>query len=133
MWAQASASVAASDPSTAAQPSGPSDLNTLGVTAARRGQFELGVDYLRKALQANPGDALLRKNLSGILTDWASQREQAGDVERAEQLLLEAIAHDGDNSAALARLGDLCYFKRSDFTQAIEYWKRAYGKLPTAE
>ncbi len=132
---------AGTDPSTGASPPVPSgsrpltstDLNNLGVTAAQEGQFDDGVGYLRQALQLNPADTAVHKNLSGMLTDWAARVEQAGDVTRAEQLLQEAVQHDPENGRAFVQLGDLAYFKRSDFSQALAYWKRANGKLPSSE
>jgi tetratricopeptide (TPR) repeat protein len=110
-----------------------SDLNRLGVEAAREGRFEAGVAYLRQALQAEPGDVVLRRNLSGVLTDWALLLERDGQLPRAEALLKEAAALDSANARALVRLGDLAYFKRSEFSAALDYWKRAYGRLPASD
>jgi len=110
-----------------------SELNTQGVRAAQQGQWELGVGYLRRAVKVNPRDVLLRQNLSGILTDWAIQLERSGDAAQAERLLLEAVTDDPDNGVAFVRLGDLAYFRRSDFSGAIASWKRANGKLSPAE
>jgi tetratricopeptide (TPR) repeat protein len=134
VWSlHARALAATTDPSTGGQIPSATDLNNQGVTAAQAGQFEAGVDYLRQALKANPQDDVVRKNLSGVLTDWASRLERTGHVDRAEQLLLEAIEHEPGNGKAFVLLGDLSYFKRSDFAQAVAYWKRAHGTLPTAE
>ena len=110
-----------------------SELNNQGVHAAQQGQWELGVGYLRRAVQVNPRDDLLRKNLSGVLTDWAIQLARSGDAAQAERLLLEAVTDDPDNGTAFVRLGDLAYFRRSDFSGAIASWKRANGKLSPAE
>lgn len=110
-----------------------SELNNQGVQAAQEGKWELGVGYLRRAVKVNPDDALLRKNLSGVLTDWAIQLERSGDAAAAEPLLLEAVTYDPDNGTALVRLGDLAYFRRSDFAGAVAYWKRANGNVAPAE
>ena len=110
-----------------------SDLNNRGVAAAQAGQWAEAVEQLRRAVKVNPDAMLLRKNLSGILTDWAAQLEQGGDGARAEPLLLEAVTYDSGNGAAYVRLGDLAYFQRSDFNAAISYWKQANGKIADAE
>ena len=109
------------------------ELNNLGVRAAQEGKFEAGVRYLREAVKQNPQDDAARKNLSGILTSWAFHLEQAGEIDTAEQLLLEAVDRQPDNGTAYVLLGDMAYFKQSDFTHAITYWKRAYSHLSSAE
>lgn len=133
-WRPSAASSAAVDtPPAGAQGPTASELNNQGVAAAQEGRFEVGVDDLRQSLRANPQDPLVRKNLSGILTDWAIHLEQAGLMDQAEPRLQEAIRHDPDNGRAYVLLGDLAYFQRSNFAQAIEFWKRANGKLPDAK
>lgn len=135
LWACAPAAFsAAADPAAAAPaPDRANDLNNRGVAAAQAGQFEAGAAALRQALRANPSDQLVRRNLSGILTDWARQLDREGRTDQAEPLLREAVEHDPSNTSALVFLGDLAYFHRSDFTQAVGYWKQAYGQLPSAE
>lgn len=123
--------VSADDPAGNAQLA--SDLNNIGVAAAQEGRWADAVEHLRRAVKVNPDAELLRKNLSGILTDWAAQLEQAGDAANAEPLLLEAVTYDPDNGFAYVRLGDLAYFRRSDFSGAISCWKRANGKISAAE
>ena len=110
-----------------------SELNNQGVRAAQDGKWEQAVELLRRAVTVNPDDAQLRKNLSGILTDWASQLEKTDQAVRAEPLLMEAVTRDPDNGLALVRLGDLAYFNRSNFADAIAYWKRANGKIAPVE
>ena len=109
------------------------DLNTVAITEAQAGRWSEAVDHLRRAVKINSSSMLLRKNLSGILTDWAFQLEQTGDASHVEPLLLEAVTYDSDNALAYVRLGDLAYFRRSDFTAAIGYWKRANGKISAVE
>lgn len=109
------------------------DLNNRGVTEAKAGRFEAGAALLRQALQADPGDSLVRQNLSGVLTDWAGQLYQQGRLADAERLLQEAVGYQPDNGKALWALGDLAYFGRSDFDRAILFWKRASGAVPDDE
>jgi len=110
----------------------PADLNNLGVTEAQAGRFEQGVGYLQQALQLDPSDRLLRRNLSGMLTDWADQLVQQGRVDRAEAALKEAVRLNPENGTALVRLGDLAYQHRSQFEEAVAFWKRAHGHIPDA-
>ena len=109
------------------------ELNNQGVRAAQDGQFATGVDYLRRAVTADPNDPLLRTNLSGVLTEWAGRLEHTGEVDQAERLLQEALQHEPANGRAFALLGDIAYFRRSDFAKAVDYWKRAYATLPAEE
>ena len=106
------------------------ELNNLGVSECQAGRFETGVGYLRQAIGLNPADPQIRANLSNILTDWASQLSGGGQMLQAEPLLAEAIRYEPDNGRALVALGDLAYFTRSEFEQAIGYWTRANGKVP---
>ena len=118
----------------AASPSAtPTDLNNRGVKEAQAGHLDVGVDYVRQAVKAAPQDAQFRSNLCAMLTDWAVQVERRGEVDRAQALLEEAIEYGRDNGRAYVQLGDLLYFRRSQFSDAVQYWKQAYGKIPAAE
>jgi tetratricopeptide (TPR) repeat protein len=108
-------------------------LNNQGVEAARQGRWEEGVDLVRRAVTANPDDGTARKNLSGMLLDWSFALERSGDLARAESVLLEAVAHDPKLGAAYVRLGDLAFFRRSAFSDAIRYWKQAGGNVSPSE
>jgi len=110
----------------------PTDLNNRGITEAQAGRFEQGAGYLREALQRDPSDRLIRRNLSGILTDWAGQLIQQNEASRAEPLLEEAVELNGENGLALVRLGDLAYQARSQFERAVTLWTRAHGHIPDA-
>jgi tetratricopeptide (TPR) repeat protein len=110
-----------------------SRLNNQGVEAARQGRWQEGVDFVRRAVKVNPDDGLARRNLSAMLVDWSYLLERSGNFEQAESALLEAATHDPKNGAAYVRLGDLAFFRRSAFSDAIRYWKQASGKVPPAE
>jgi tetratricopeptide (TPR) repeat protein len=105
-------------------------LNTRGVQAAQAGQFEAGVEYLREALARQPDDARIQTNLAGVLTDWAAALEREGRVDRALAALEEAERLDPASGLAAARLGDLLYFRRSAFDQALAAWRRALPRVP---
>ncbi|MBI3011181.1 MAG: tetratricopeptide repeat protein [Candidatus Omnitrophica bacterium] len=107
------------------------ELNNRGVQEARAGRFEQGVVMLRQALSLAPNDPKIRSNLSGMLTDWATQLEQGGKADQAMTALKEALEHDPDNGKALVRLGELSYASQ-DLSRAIDLWKRSYGNIPTA-
>ncbi len=120
---------AASEAPQGAQSLNATDLNNRGIMEAQAGRFKEGAALLRHALSLDPTDALTRKNLSGVLTDWAAQLGQQGKVDDAIAALQEAVGHNPDNGLALVRLGDLFYLKRSDMASAILYWQRAHGKI----
>lgn len=129
-WARARGATA-SDAVAGGEPRSAVELNNAGVTAAQAGRFEEGVALLRRALTLDSSDARARKNLSGVLLDWARALERRGQVAEAVAALREAIQHDPNNGQALVRLGDLLYLKRSDIAAALTLWKQAYGKVPT--
>lgn len=116
-----------------ASPLSERDLNNRGVQEAQAGHVEQGVILLRQAVDLAPHDAQIRKNLSGVLTDWATQLEQRGLVTEAIAALEEAVQRNADNGQALVRLGDLYYVTQDELSRAIELWKHAHGKLPTAQ
>ena len=111
------------------QPTG-ADLNNQGVQEAKRGDFERGASLLRQAVSLEPGDSRLRKNLSGVLTDWANQLSGRGQTQSCVGLLEEALTYDPDNGKALVLLGDVSYTTLNDLERALASWKRAYGKVP---
>ncbi len=120
------------DPTAISPPAGATELNNVAVTQAKAGHFEEAAALLRRAVQLDPHDATVRKNLSGILTDWASQLEQQGRVDQAMAVFQEAIERDPENGVALVRFGDLLYLKRSEIAQALTLWQRAHGHVPDA-
>jgi tetratricopeptide (TPR) repeat protein len=80
-----------------------------------------------------PQDQQIRKNLSGMLTDWAIQAQEQGQSQRAEELLKEAVEHDADNGLALVLLGNAAYLRKDGLEAAIGYWKRAFAVLPASQ
>lgn len=119
----------------AAEPPAPAldqtELNNRGVSAAQAGRFDEGVQRLRQALALNAQDALTRKNLSGVLTDWAAQLERQGRTDEAIAALREAVAYDEASGPAWVRLGDLLYLRRSDIPAAVQAWQRAAASAPS--
>lgn len=107
-------------------------LNTQGVQAAQAGQFEAGVEFLREALAWQPEDPRIKANLAGVLTDWAALLERQGRLDRAFAALEESAQLDPANGLTLARLGDLRYFRRSDFEGAVAAWRQAHERVPAA-
>ena len=108
-------------------------LNNRGVEAAQAGHIEQGIALVRQAVQLAPSDAQLHRNLSGMLTDWARQLAQQGKDEQMRALLEEAVQHDPTNGAALVLLGNHAYMTQTDLTTAIEWWKRAFGHIPSEQ
>jgi tetratricopeptide (TPR) repeat protein len=111
------------------QTSSPTELNNLAVAEAQAGRFEAAAELLRQALALAPQDTQFGRNLSGILTDWAAQFVRRGRESDAQRLLEEAVEHDPANGTAWLGLGDLAYFSRSAFDEAIRHWTQAAGKV----
>ncbi len=130
------AAMAEREPSQAPLPSAessvqnPTSLNNRGVLEAKAGRLEESVRLLRQASALAPDDKKFRTNLSGVLTDWAAQLEQQGQLDRAVAMLEEAVALHPSNGPALVRLGDFYYVTRSDLSKAVACWKRAHGDVP---
>lgn len=120
----------------AAEPPAPAldqtELNNRGVSAAQAGRFDEGVQWLRQALALNAQDALTRKNLSGVLTDWAAQLERQGRTDEAIAALREATTLDPGHGPGWVRLGDLLYMRRDATSEAVHAWKQALPSAPTA-
>ncbi len=108
------------------------ELNNQGVRAAQAGRFEEAAELLRKALSLTPTDSQVKKNLSGILTDWAAQLQEKGQLDQAASALQEAYAHDPSNAKALLLLGDLAYTAKDDLAAAVSLWKRALPGVPSS-
>ena len=108
------------------------ELNNLGVKAAQAGRFEEVVAWLRQAAALAPSDATARKNLSGVLTDWAPRLEQQGHPHEAVTALQEAVQVDQSNGEAWVRLGDLFYVRASRIPEAIAAWRQAQGRVADA-
>ncbi|GEM_PF-1408863 len=106
------------------------ELNNRGVQTAQAGHLEEGAGLLRDALRLNPADSEIRRNLSAMLTDWATQLYQVGDVTRATTIVEEAVQDDQTNGRAFVVLGDLAFLTQDDLSKAIGYWQHAHGKIP---
>lgn len=109
------------------------EANNQGVREAQAGRFEQGIALLRQSLSLDPSDAQVKKNLSGVLTDWAVRLEQQGQLDQAVSALQEAVGLDPDNGKALVLLGDYAYVSDEDLSRAVAFWKRAHGKVPDAK
>jgi len=109
------------------------ELNNTGIIEAKNGNFDEGIDIVRQASRLNPDDKSIRKNLSYMLTDRARELMKTKDMDRVEDLLLEAVIHQPDNGTALVILGDIYYMYRSEFRKAIAMWEKAHGTMSFAE
>ncbi len=104
-------------------------FNNQGVAEAQAGRLESGISLIRQALALNPDDVTSRKNLSGMLTDWAGQLERSGQVEPAVQAWQEAVQVDPENGIAYVRLGDVAYLRQGDLDAALRWWPQAHGRV----
>lgn len=103
----------------------PTELNNRGVREAQAGRFQEAVELLRQTLELVPTDLQAKKNLSGVLTDWAVQLQEKGRFDQATAALQEAHQHDPANAKALLLLGDLAYTTQDDLAAAVFLWKNA--------
>jgi len=98
-------------------------LNLLGIIADRVGQREMGVDYLRRAVDANPGVASYHANLGGLL-------QKLGRPEMAIEACRSALALDPKLVAAHYNLGNaLRDAERAD--EAIAAFESALQHAPS--
>ncbi|MBI4313648.1 MAG: hypothetical protein HY594_02410 [Candidatus Omnitrophica bacterium] len=109
------------------------DLNNLAVQKAKQGNFPEAIAALEQSLALAPADAIVRKNLSLMLTDYGIRLQKEGDAQKATALFLKAVEHFPENGLALAHLGNLYYLDRNDFSAALAYWRRAYPLVPPSE
>ncbi len=109
------------------------ELNNQGLAAAQAGRWEEGAALVRQAMARDPADAQFRTNLSGILTDWATQLEQRGQTDRAVDRLREAIQLDAANGHALVQLGNLYFVTGHELAKAIALWTQAHAHLTSAQ
>lgn len=110
----------------------PTELNNRGVRQAQAGRFQEAVGLLRQSLELVPTDLQAKKNLSGVLTEWAVQLQEKGHMEQARSALEEAYTHDPTNARTLLLLGDLIYVTQDDLSKAVVLWKDALPQVPSA-
>ncbi len=75
----------------AAKPLDPNELNSLGVEANVRGDYEKAVTFFRQALALEPGQAPLRYNLFHALNNLSIQSASNEQVDRAIAACSEAL------------------------------------------
>jgi hypothetical protein len=90
----------------------PSDLNTSGIEAYQRGDYDTAVDLFERAMRAAPSEDVVRHNLCNALQGQANNFAKAGDFGEATRILDDAIKVDPDNFAPLVQQGS--YLLRLD-------------------
>jgi tetratricopeptide (TPR) repeat protein len=111
----------------------PTEMNNIAVQEAQAGRFEQAAAVLREALELAPADDTLRKNLSGILTDWSARLYTQGKADTAVEILEEAVELNPENGKGLMALGNLYYVLKGNLEGAVRVWRQAYGKVPASE
>lgn len=101
-------------------------LYEAGMVAERANQLELMETHLRKLIRLKPDHAHAYNALGYTFADRNIR------LDEAESLLLRALSLAGDDAAILDSVGWL-YFRKGQFTQAIEYLQKSYARLQDDE
>src|SRR3954452_11899229 len=104
----------------AAEPHAPALLHLMGLIQCRSGEIESGVEWLRRALEAEPGNTAYRVMLARALADCG----------RAQEALEVAQRPDGISPAELA-----LWHARAEAATAVEAWPdaaEAWGAMCSA-
>lgn len=88
-------------------PRHPDALHLLGVVTAQRGDFATGAEWIRRALEAQPGTAVFAQNLAGVLVNLSGAQRQQSDYTGAGRSLREALQLVPDFWPARLNLGNL--------------------------
>jgi hypothetical protein len=72
----------------------------IGIWYANKDNFDVGVGWLKKALQLQPKDAGLAKNVAILYGNLAIQSLNKGNSTRAQSLAQEALKYDPGNTSA---------------------------------
>jgi tetratricopeptide (TPR) repeat protein len=92
------------------------------LASAAQERFDEAESFLRQGMQYFPKHAVLRNNLAALL-------EVVGDVERAEEVIRDAL-HDEPSLPQLSKnLGDLCY-RSGRYDEAWDAYQRAVKLAP---
>jgi tetratricopeptide (TPR) repeat protein len=100
----------------------PNSWNNLGILAAREGNFDLAIQYFRRALQIDPDHSIALRNLG-------SAYRQKKDWTQAESALERAIALNPDDPEANYSLG-MVYAQQNDTERAYDYLQKALASRP---
>lgn len=98
-------------------------LNNEAVKLNEAGDFAAAAEQVRAALRSDPGQPVLRRNLSVILRNWAVAEIRAGRPGFAVDLLSEALTM-GDNAELLGTLG-VAHANNGSSAEAREALERA--------
>jgi len=98
-------------------------LNDEAVRLNEAGDFAAAAERLRAALRANPGEEVLRANLTTVLRNWAVAEINRGRPERAIEVLGE-IVQDSRSPEVVALLG-IAQERTGSWHEAAETLERA--------
>jgi tetratricopeptide (TPR) repeat protein len=101
----------------------PHRLNDEAVQLNAAGKFSDAAGKLREAIQRQPGETALRRNLRTVLHNWAVAELNANRTEAAVELLEEGLALEEDGSI-LSALG-VARLRQGEWSQARNALERA--------
>ena len=105
-------------------------LNEAGVSEVRRGNLEAGIALFAQALQLDPRDQGIRKNLARARIQLGNGLLQAGQTQRAEEQYRASLEADATEAAGWLALGDV-QLRRRDSGAALESFRRAVALDPS--
>lgn len=103
-------------------PRSAASLELLGLIALRERRYELAVEWLRRAIESEPGKASLHCNLGGVY-------QQQGRLAEAEKELATALKLDPGRAEILANLG-LTLSSEGELDRAIACYREAIEARP---
>ena len=106
-------------------------LNEAGVAEVRGGNIETGIELFGRALQLEPRDGGIRKNLARARIALGDRLLLTGQTQRAEEQYLASLEVDRTEVAGWLGLGDV-QLKRRDPRGALDSFRRAAGLDPNS-
>ncbi|HEX7549309.1 MAG TPA: tetratricopeptide repeat protein, partial [Candidatus Methylomirabilis sp.] len=106
-------------------------LNEAGVAEVRRENLETGIELFGRALQLEPRDEGIRKNLARARIALGDRLLLTGQTQRAEEQYRASLEADRTEVAGWLGLGDV-QLKRRDPRGAIDSFRRAAGLDPNS-
>lgn len=102
---------------------GAAAYNELGVQAIQDGQIDAAVSYLEEAAALDPGNGIIKKNLSAAYYKKGEAEYIKHDLSAAKKHLKVSLENDPDNINALGLMGELHYLSQ-DMDEAKRLWEK---------
>ncbi len=104
-------------------------MNALGVASYEREEWAAAITHFDAALQLEPDNTVVRRNLTNSLQAHASTLAGKGDYKNAISRLRQAVQNDPENAMPLMQLGAY-YLHEGDVREAIFRLEEAIELMP---